>query len=80
MWNLKILTALMVLVVVLCGSGAATAFDAKQLANLKATNACQGCDLSEADFSTGFFSSEVDLSGAELLSANLSGANLRGPT
>ena len=42
------MTALTVLAVSLCGSGAATAFDAKQLAKIKATNACQGCELSEA--------------------------------
>ena len=77
MWNLKVLTALVVLAVALCGSGAASAFDAKQLAKLKATNACQGCDLSEADFSTGIFSSEVDLSGANLEKADLSDAILR---
>ena len=51
MWNLKILTALAVLAMALCGSGAATAFDAKHLMKFKALNACEGCDLSEANLS-----------------------------
>ncbi len=67
MWNLKILTALMVLAVALCGSGAASAFDAKHLMKLKALNACEGCDLSD-----------IDLSGAKLRNANLRVADLSG--
>ena len=70
MWGFQKLTALLVLAVSLCGSGAAIAFDETHLKKLQALNACEGCDLSGADLSG------TELCGANLENANLSGADL----
>ena len=70
MWSFQRLTALLVLTMALCGSGAAIAFDEADLVKLQALNACEGCDLSGADLSG------TELSGANLENANLSGADL----
>ena len=56
------------------------AYSETDLAKLKATNACEGCDLSGANLSfanlVGANLSEANLVGANLRKANLSEANL----
>ena len=47
------------------------AYNETDLAKLKATNTCEGCDLSGANLG------EVNLGGANLTGANLSNANLK---
>ena len=47
------------------------------LAKLKALNACEGCDLSEANLRDAYFGN-TNLRGANLTNADLSGADLRG--
>jgi len=49
---------------------AALAADAAKIENLRVTNACKYCDLSDAGLSG------MDLRGADFQNANLSGANL----
>jgi hypothetical protein len=52
------------------GASLLSAFDEKHLQNLRKTNNCQKCDLSNAKLAN------LDLSYADLSSANLSGADL----
>ena len=60
------------------------AYSETDLAKFKALNACQGCDLSEADLSDGDFKRadliDTNLSGVDLSSANLTGVDLRTST
>ena len=53
-------------------STGAYAFDSEHLKQLKETNACSKCDLSDADLS------DLDLAKAKINRTNLSGANLSG--
>ena len=75
---MRTLVGLLLVGALLAGGGAALAFDETSLKKLKALNACEGCDLSEAEL--GFLSdadlSEANLTGANLTKAPLSGANL----
>jgi uncharacterized protein YjbI with pentapeptide repeats len=63
-------------------ASSAAAFDAGDLAKLKSTGSCRGCDLSGADLHgldlKGAHLSGADLSEAKLDTAYLSGALLRG--
>ncbi|HJM60989.1 MAG TPA: pentapeptide repeat-containing protein [Alphaproteobacteria bacterium] len=92
MRNFQKLTALLVLAMALCGSGAAIAFDETDLKKFQALNACAECDLSGADLVgaklykgdlseatlRGADLSEADLSEADLSTANLKGAKIDG--
>jgi uncharacterized protein YjbI with pentapeptide repeats len=73
---------LWLIAVLLSLASGASAFDATDLARLKATGSCRGCDLREANLH-GLKLAQADLrgadlSGAKLDTADLSGASLRG--
>jgi uncharacterized protein YjbI with pentapeptide repeats len=72
--TLKAMVSIMfIAVIALCMDGGGSyAFDPAHLEQLKATKACQKCDLTNANLS------KLDLRGAKLMEAKLNGAKLSG--
>ncbi len=79
---MKITSIIFILALALVTGGNAGAYDANDIAKLKALNKCEKCDLRGADLRgtnlTGANLGGANLEGADLRVANLRGANLEG--